>query len=145
MTDDAPRSPAQDDRTALDAVLDDVAKRRLAGEDIRDEVIIAEYVDLMPALGERLRELARVEQARSRADDTTTSPGAEPDGLEGPSAQPAADSFPGYTILREIHRGRQGVVCQAIQKATKRKVAIKVMREGPFADSRDRARFEREV
>lgn len=58
---------------------------------------------------------------------------------------PPPDSFSGYDLVREIHRGGQGVVYQAIQKATKRKVAIKVMREGPFAGPRDRARFEREV
>ena len=59
--------------------------------------------------------------------------------------RPFGDSIPGYSILREIHRGGQGVVYQAVQKATKRKVAIKVMKEGPFADRRDKARFEREV
>ncbi len=58
---------------------------------------------------------------------------------------PAPDWIPGYEITREIHRGGQGVVYQAIQKTTKRKVAIKVLREGPFAGKRDRARFEREV
>lgn len=56
-----------------------------------------------------------------------------------------ADIFPGYTLLKELHRGGQGVVYQAIQKATKRKVAIKVMRDGPFASPKDRIRFEREV
>jgi serine/threonine protein kinase/tetratricopeptide (TPR) repeat protein len=55
------------------------------------------------------------------------------------------DTIPGYEIIKEIHRGGQGVVYQAIQKATKRKVAVKVMREGPFAGPRDRVRFEREV
>ncbi|MBL8744717.1 MAG: serine/threonine protein kinase, partial [Phycisphaerae bacterium] len=53
--------------------------------------------------------------------------------------------FPGFDVVREIHRGGQGVVFQAIQRATKRKVAIKVFHEGPFAGARDRARFEREV
>ncbi len=55
------------------------------------------------------------------------------------------ESIPGYEIIKEIHRGGQGVVYQAIQKTTKRKVAVKVMREGPFAGPRDKARFEREV
>jgi tetratricopeptide (TPR) repeat protein/predicted Ser/Thr protein kinase len=55
------------------------------------------------------------------------------------------DSFAGYQILREIHRGGQGVVYQAIQKSTKRKVALKVMKEGPFATPAEEARFEREV
>ncbi len=60
-------------------------------------------------------------------------------------AGPGPDSFPGYEIVREIHRGGQGVIYQAIQKTTRRKVAIKVMREGPFAGKRDKVRFEREV
>ncbi len=55
------------------------------------------------------------------------------------------DSFAGYQIIREIHRGGQGVIYQAVQKSTKRKVAIKVMKEGPFAGKHDKARFEREV
>ena len=56
-----------------------------------------------------------------------------------------ADSIPGYQIVRKIHEGGQGVVYQAVQQRTKRKVAIKVMKEGPFAGHRDKARFEREV
>ena len=51
----------------------------------------------------------------------------------------------GYEILRELHRGGQGVVFQAIQKATKRKVAIKVLREGPYASKSAQKRFEREI
>src|SRR3990172_1801452 len=58
---------------------------------------------------------------------------------------PPPDSFTGYQLLREIHRGGQGVVYQAIQESTKRKVAIKVMREGPFSTTADKARFDREV
>lgn len=58
---------------------------------------------------------------------------------------PPPDSFTGYKIIKELHRGGQGVVYQAIQQSTQRKVAIKVMREGPFAGAADRARFDREV
>ncbi|MCC6971424.1 MAG: protein kinase [Phycisphaerales bacterium] len=58
---------------------------------------------------------------------------------------PPPDIFPGYQILREISRGGQGVVYQALSKSTKRKVAIKVLREGPFVGVRDRIRFEREI
>lgn len=52
---------------------------------------------------------------------------------------------PGYEIVREIHRGGQGVVYQAVQRSTHRDVAVKVMRQGPFATLSDRARFEREI
>ncbi|MBL8760562.1 MAG: serine/threonine protein kinase [Phycisphaerae bacterium] len=58
---------------------------------------------------------------------------------------PPPDIFPGYQIVREISRGGQGVVYQALSKSTKRKVAIKVLREGPFVGVRDRIRFEREI
>lgn len=54
-------------------------------------------------------------------------------------------SLPGYDIAREVHRGGQGVVYQAVNRATRRKVAIKVMHEGALAAPRERARFEREV
>ncbi len=54
-------------------------------------------------------------------------------------------SIEGYEITRELHRGGQGVVYQAVQKSTKRKVAIKVLLQGPYASQRQRHRFEREV
>ncbi|MFQ5422482.1 MAG: tetratricopeptide repeat protein [Phycisphaerae bacterium] len=56
-----------------------------------------------------------------------------------------AHTIPGYEITREIHRGGQGVVYRAVQTATRRKVAIKVMKHGPFAGPADRARFNREA
>ncbi|MFA6046898.1 MAG: protein kinase [Phycisphaerales bacterium] len=58
---------------------------------------------------------------------------------------PPENAFPGYEIIREIHRGGQGVVYQAIQKTTRRKVAIKVLHGGPFSGAAGRTRFEREV
>ncbi len=56
-----------------------------------------------------------------------------------------SDAFPGYEITRELHRGGQGVVYQAVQKSTKRKVAIKVLLEGPYASKSAMRRFEREI
>jgi eukaryotic-like serine/threonine-protein kinase len=53
--------------------------------------------------------------------------------------------IPGYQVIREIHRGGQGVVYQALQLSTKRDVAVKVMKQGPFATLADRVRFDREV
>ena len=86
-------------------------------------------------------------QARREADIATTPAGTAPCGPESAARTSplAADSIPGYEIVRELHRGGQGVVYQALQKSTKRKVAVKVMREGPFAGPADRARFEHEV
>ena len=67
------------------------------------------------------------------------------DTIQFSGRQILSDTFPGYDILREIHRGGQGVVYLALQKATKRKVAIKVIHGGPFTGSSGKARFEREV
>lgn len=61
------------------------------------------------------------------------------------SRLPPRKSFPGYDVHREIHRGGQGVVCEALQRSTNRLVAIKVMLEGPFAGESSKLRFEREV
>lgn len=55
------------------------------------------------------------------------------------------ESIEGYELLGERHRGGQGVVYEAFQKATKRKVAIKVLHEGPYSGPTSRRRFEREV
>jgi tetratricopeptide (TPR) repeat protein len=66
-----------------------------------------------------------------------------------PASQPARDGdenapeLPGYEQVRELARGGQGVVYTAVQKATHRVVAVKVLREGPAAS--DRIRFEREL
>src|SRR5262245_39230185 len=54
-------------------------------------------------------------------------------------------SLPGYRVIEEVQRGGQGVVYAAIQESTRRKVAIKVLRHGPFADRSEMARFEREA
>lgn len=55
------------------------------------------------------------------------------------------DAIRGYELLGELHRGGQGVVYRGIQKSTNRTVAIKMLKEGPFAGARDRLRFEREA
>jgi len=61
-------------------------------------------------------------------------------------AAPAAGvHIEGYQIVRELGRGGQGAVFQAIQLSTKRKVALKVLLEGAYASPATRRRFEREV
>lgn len=51
----------------------------------------------------------------------------------------------GYEITREIKRGGQGVVFEAVQKSTRRRVAVKVLLDSAYYSQSGRARFEREV
>ncbi|MFQ5502230.1 MAG: serine/threonine protein kinase, partial [Phycisphaerae bacterium] len=62
-----------------------------------------------------------------------------------PSSVLPSDSFPGYELLAEIYQGGQGVVYKAVQQATKRIVALKVLLTGPYASAKQRHRFEREI
>ncbi len=51
----------------------------------------------------------------------------------------------GYKILGVLPRGGQAVVYKAIQKATKRTVAVKVLLQGEHASKHARYRFEQEI
>jgi len=62
-----------------------------------------------------------------------------------PAPSLAPDAFPGYEIVREIHRGGQGIVYLAIQRSTQRQVALKVLREHLFPNPQEKVRFEREA
>ena len=76
--------------------------------------------------------------------DTALLPSGEtPDAPATPALPP--DAVAGYEIRDEIHRGGQGVVFEAYQRATKRTVALKVLLHGAFATDRQRRRFEREI
>jgi serine/threonine protein kinase len=129
------------DRAArIREVLADCIRRRDAGENLPDAQVVAAHPRLMPELGQELRKLALVEDAESRAN----SRGHDLHAHE-PRQPLASDSIPGYVILDEVHRGGQAVVYRAVQKSTNRDVAVKVMKEGPFAGPADKARFDREV
>ena len=68
-----------------------------------------------------------------------------PPGRSGSKASQAWPQIPGYEIRAELNRGGQGIVYRALQKSTKREVALKVLREGPYAAPAARRRFEREI
>ncbi|MCA9278004.1 MAG: serine/threonine protein kinase [Phycisphaeraceae bacterium] len=58
---------------------------------------------------------------------------------------PSTVSISGYDEFKEIARGGQGVVYSAIQRSTRRRVAVKVMLDGALASGASRRRFEREI
>jgi serine/threonine protein kinase len=53
--------------------------------------------------------------------------------------------FQGYQVVKELPRGGQAIVYQAIHKATKMKVALKVLLPGLHGSARARHNFEQEV
>lgn len=56
-----------------------------------------------------------------------------------------APGISGYDSLKEIKRGGQGVVFEARQRSTKRRVAIKVLLDSASYSTSGRRRFEREI
>lgn len=81
----------------------------------------------------------QVERARSGGTGGSAASASAGAGAGGPAM------LPGYQLVREIHSGGQGVVYEAIQKVTRRAVAVKFMRPTHFVSAADHARFEREV
>ena len=138
------------DRTArISRVVEDVIRRRACGEQVNVADVIDQHPGLMPELAQRLSALGGVEQAdRRAADAATVLDSYERIGLEESfKADPPvpSHSIPGYEILHRISEGGQGIVYQALQKTTKRKVAIKVLSHGLHASKTARKRFEREI
>lgn len=67
-------------------------------------------------------------------------------GLDGGMPeQPCALAVPGCRLVRELHRGGQGVVYLAVQVSTRRPVAVKVLLERGGADGLARKRFHQEI
>lgn len=63
----------------------------------------------------------------------------------GDAGAGAAVEIEGYEIVRELSRGGQGVVYEAIQESPRRTVAIKVLLDGARASRALRRRFKREI
>jgi len=87
------------------------------------------HLDVCPSCTQSLQYL-------STADGATARPGS-------PASSPK--NIPGYSILGEIHRGSQGVVYEAIQRATRRKVALKILLHEQTASAEERRRFLQEI
>lgn len=118
--------------------------KRAAGEWLSDDEILSSHADLLPELREELSLLSMMERARHSAHSSTADLDA---GARAPDAGDVRRLLDvrGYEIQRELHRGGQGVVFEALQRSTGRSVAIKVLHDLDAADLRVAARFEREA
>lgn len=68
----------------------------------------------------------------------------QPPGVVAESAGPTPTDLR-YEVIREVRRGGQGAVYEAIQLATGRRVALKLLLRGTYSSNSQRRRFEREI
>ncbi len=87
---------------------------------------------------------AQVAAARLRREALVAS-GRLPGSSSNDSPQLPTKTLPNYSLIRELHRGGQGIVYLALQESTDRQVALKVFHHGTIEGTAELARFEREV
>jgi len=140
-------------------------RRRADGEAVSERSVLSAHPELEPELSQAFEEIRRIEAAQQAVDnqrldgrldatdDSILSDEKSPDPSEvslfkhetDPKSEQVDLGIPEYQVTRELHRGGQGIVYQAIEKSTKRTVAIKVLLHGAHARPSAIRRFEREV
>ncbi|MGE3806318.1 MAG: serine/threonine-protein kinase [Gemmataceae bacterium] len=128
------------DTSQLDELLLDWQEARARGDRRTPEALAAGSPALLDELRRRIQALEQMESFLEwePCDPEQTAP-AVVSGLSG------VPEIPGYEILAELGRGGMGVVYRAVQKSTRRQVALKVLLHGRHASPRQRLRFEREI
>ncbi len=109
--------------------------RWLGGTAPAPETFIAEHPAEAETLRRELGELGLLDSVRGRV-DTSAFLAADPEVLP---------EIEGYEVLDELGRGGMGVVYRAVQLATHRQVALKVLLAGRFSSPAARRRFARET
>ncbi len=132
--------------SALNEILAQVAARCSEGQKIDYETLTNDHKELMPELGQRLRNLQNLETVILQFEEYPQSV------LDSDRKENSDDglrmlqqNLDGYDVLERIFYGGQGVVYKARQRSTNRIVAIKILVDGPLASERQRWRFSREI
>ncbi len=128
----------------IDSIIDDVIRRRGAGDDVSDEEILKQNHKLRPELDECLRLLEGIASARQQAEKLQPESDDHRDVL-ALERRYLNDALPDYKLLNLISQGGQGAVYRAIQRSTHRTVALKILPGGPLAPEARHQRFAREV
>ncbi|MCH7721262.1 MAG: serine/threonine protein kinase [Planctomycetes bacterium] len=144
--------PDDDDRTdpidigPIDEVEFQTAEALAAIEEARQQgrpAPIAEWIERCPAAADQIREAAASMSIVDSAIETSgLRVAVDSASTDGELIGAALDDF---EIQRVITTGSMGVVYQAIQKSTRRTVALKTLPEGLLPNVRRRRLFEREV
>ncbi len=134
----------------LGELINEYFDRRERGEVLSAEAFLSEHPEDAAELREHLGGLDLLAKLGSSNDVTREQAGpfrGKGSSTEDPLSEPNAPlpDIPGYDVLKQIGRGGMGIVYKAIQKSTKRLVALKLLLEGPFASDNARRRFEREI
>ncbi|RMH24980.1 MAG: hypothetical protein D6693_09435 [Planctomycetota bacterium] len=120
-------------------------QRRQSGERVSIDDVL-ETLDVPDAAGARAEALSRI----ARQSATRLSQGRTLDQSDGADSDPDAawsdlPEIEGYDLIDMLGKGGMGVVYEAYQRSTGRRVAIKVMLGTAAASETGRRRFEREV
>lgn len=137
----------RDKLAQVEKVVREVIDNRRAGLQVDYSAIERRHADLLPHLSERLRRLQMIEAAARQAKQQPESAGSTDQRRLAFDEDLGflREALTGYEILERVHYGGQGIVYKAIQRSTKRTVAVKLLLDGPLATERQRHRFAREV
>ncbi len=127
------------DSERINRLIEAIQADRSAGVPIDEQTISERYPELRPGLERALEYVRRVEAAALDA---------EPDVLDAAAEEELRflnEKLPAYDVLERVSYGGQGIVYRAVQRATGRHVAIKLLLHGGMATLREQDRFGREV